>query len=110
MQNMSQGLRESPIVCSNIRRTRAPKQPLCNSEEIGCSPNAKDCVHPKDERAVTNVGEQSLRLIIEPFLIAKEEKNNDHRCTKQVVTEIILENTELNQSSYDKVQCSSLCA
>jgi hypothetical protein len=51
---------------------------------------------------VTDVGEQSLRLIIEPFLITKEQKNDDHRCTKQVVIEIILKNTELNQSPYEE--------
>jgi len=51
---------------------------------------------------VTDVGEQSLRLIIEPLLITKEEKNDDHRCTEQVVIEIVLENTELNQSSYEE--------
>ena len=57
---------------------------------------------------MTDVGEQSLRLIIEPFLIAEEEKNDDHRCTKQVVIEIILENTELNQGLTRRLACTPL--
>jgi len=43
-----------------------------------------------------------LRLVLEPFLITKEEENDDHRCTKQVVVEIFLKNTEPNQSSYEE--------
>ena len=51
---------------------------------------------------MTDIREKSLRLILESFLIAKEEKNDDHRCAKQVGIEIILKNTELNQSPYEE--------
>ena len=51
---------------------------------------------------MTDVGEQSLRLILEPLLITKEEEDDHHRRAKQVVVEIILENTEFDQSSYDE--------
>ena len=58
---------------------------------------------------MTDIGEQCLRLVLEPFLVAKEEENDDHRSAKQVVVEITLENAEFNQRSYDEGHMDS-CA
>src|SRR5262245_45233899 len=37
-------------------------------------------IHPKNKRAVADIGNQCLRLVLEPFLIAKKEEYDDHRC------------------------------
>lgn len=36
----------------------------------------------------------AVRLIVEPFLIPKEQEDNHHRCTDQVVIKIVFEKAE----------------
>ncbi|MGB0011518.1 MAG: hypothetical protein WBQ03_07920 [Candidatus Sulfotelmatobacter sp.] len=57
----------------------------------------------EDEGTTTDIGNQSLRLIIEPFLISKTQANDDYQRTKEMVVKVFLENAELNQTPDDEI-------
>src|SRR3989442_6731079 len=73
------------------------KQPLGDSEEPTRAPDAEYRVHPGDERAVADEGNQRLRLVVPPLLIPEEEKDDHHRCPKQMVIEVPLQEARLAQ-------------
>jgi hypothetical protein len=51
--------------------------------------DAENEVHPGNERTVTNVWDKYLCLVVEPFLIAKKQENDHHRCSQQMVVKIV---------------------
>src|SRR5439155_1688278 len=73
------------------------KQPLRNSEEPTRAPDAEYRVHPGDERAVADEGNQRLRLVVPPLLIPEQEEDYHHRCPKQMVIEVPLQQARLAQ-------------
>src|SRR5262249_52964010 len=73
------------------------KQQLRNSEEPTRAPDAEYGVHPGDERAVADEGNQRLRLVVPPLLIPEEEKDDHHGCAKQMVVEVPLQEARLAQ-------------
>src|SRR5262249_59410167 len=73
------------------------EQPLRDSEEPARAPDAEYRVHPGDERAVADERNQRLRLVVEPLLIPKEEKNDHYGSAKQMVVEVALQEARLAQ-------------
>src|SRR5437899_12687994 len=73
------------------------EQPLGDSEEPTRAPDAEYWVHPGDERAIADEGNQRLRLVVPPLLIPEEEKDDHHGCAKQMVIEVALEEARLAQ-------------
>jgi hypothetical protein len=53
-------------------------------------------------------GNQGLSLIVEPFLITKQRKDDHHGCAHEMVIDIVPENTEFHQGSVDEIH-KSLC-
>jgi hypothetical protein len=47
--------------------------------------------------------DEALRLIVKPFLIAKEEIDDQHRRANEVVIQIIFEEAELSQNHSENV-------
>src|SRR5215471_16384721 len=56
--------------------------------------NAENRVHPGDQRTIFEKRDQILGFVRKPFLVSKEEVDDDHRCANQVVVEIFFEDTE----------------
>jgi hypothetical protein len=52
---------------------------------------------------MADIRDQCLRLIVEPFLIAKEQENDHHRCSDEVVVKVMSQNAELNQAVHDEI-------
>src|SRR5438874_2460595 len=73
------------------------EQPLRNSEEPTRAPDAEYRVHPGDERAVADEGNKRLRLVVQPLLIPEQEEDYHHRCPKQMVIEVPLQQARLAQ-------------
>src|SRR5207248_6092293 len=86
-------------------------QPFRNPQKPSGPPNAENRVHPRSQRAVADKRNQPLRLVLKPFLIAKEQKDEHHRRSNQVVIEIDLEETGPGQDLDERVHCLLLyCA
>src|SRR2546422_4170815 len=66
-------------------------------------PDAEHGVHPGNQRAVADIGNQHLRLVREPLLVAEEQEEKDHRCANQVVVEVLVEEAELGQGADEPV-------
>src|SRR5262249_52866027 len=73
------------------------EQPLRDSEEPTRAPDAEYWVHPGDERAVADEGNQGLCLVVPPLLIPEEEKDDHHGCAKEMVIEVALQEARLTQ-------------
>src|SRR5262249_12380695 len=73
------------------------EQPLRNSEEPTRAPDAEYRVHPGDERAVGDEGNQRPRLVVPPLLIPEEEEDDHHRCPDQMVIEVPVQKARLAQ-------------
>jgi hypothetical protein len=54
-----------------------------------------------------NVGNQSLRLIAEPFLIAKECADDHHRRPEEMVIEISLEEADFRKLTHQPIHDGS---
>jgi hypothetical protein len=63
----------------------------------------KERIKPEDERAIADIRDQPLDLVLEPFLIPKEEENDHHRRTDQVISEVVVEDAELAEYPYKEV-------
>src|SRR6266550_2331100 len=100
MKNMNQRPQEFLIFYSRILRTRARQTTIPKPPRTNWPPDAENRVHPRNQRAVADIRDQYLRLILKPLLIPKKQENNYHRCANQVVIKIVFENTELNQCIY----------
>src|SRR5207253_5157541 len=59
--------------------------------------DALPILHPGDERAIADEGNQRLRLVVPPLLIPEEEKDDHHGCAKQMVIDVALEEARLAQ-------------
>src|SRR5260370_409563 len=70
-----------------------PKQPFLNAQKISGPSDAKYGVHPEDQRTMANVRNQRLRFIFEPFLIPKKQEDDHHRCSNQVIIQIVPQNS-----------------
>ena len=53
---------------------------------------------------MADIGDQSLRLIRPPFLIAEEEEYDDHGPAKDMVIEILFENAASDQDVYQRIE------
>src|SRR5262245_26446615 len=56
----------------NPKNKSAPKQPFRNSQKPSGPTDAENRVHPKNKRTVADIGNQCLRLVLKPLLIAEE--------------------------------------
>jgi hypothetical protein len=54
-------------------------------------------VHPRNKRAVADIRNQCLRLVLKPFLVPEKQKYDHHRCPYQVVIKVFSEKTRLSQ-------------
>src|SRR4030095_820387 len=73
------------------------EQPLRDSQEPTRTSDAEYGVHPGDERPVADERNQRLRLVVPPLLIPEEEKDDHHRCPKQMVIDVPLQDARLAQ-------------
>src|SRR5262245_54494092 len=73
------------------------EQPLRYSEEPTSTPDAEYGVHPGDERTVADERNQCPSLVVPPLLIPEEEKYDHHRCPKQMVIEVPLQEARFAQ-------------
>src|SRR5207245_3858657 len=97
------------LVIPESQEQERGNQPFRNPQEPAGTPNAESRVHPRSKRAVADKRDQRLRLVIKPFLIPKEQKDEHHRCANQVVIEISLEETGLGQDLDERVHWLLLC-
>src|SRR5262249_44324871 len=79
------------------------KQPFSNPQEPGSTAHAENGIHPGKKRTVADKWKQCVRLVLEPFLIPKEQKDEHHRCPDQVVIEVALEEPGLRQLVDERV-------
>jgi hypothetical protein len=64
----------------NPKNKSAPNN-FRNPQKPAGSTDAENRVHPSNKRAVADIWNQYLRLVLKPFLIPKEQKYDYHRCT-----------------------------
>jgi hypothetical protein len=57
----------------NPKNSKA-KRPFGNAEKPTGAAEAEDGIEPENQRAIADVRDQDLRLISEPFLVAKARK------------------------------------
>src|SRR5262249_31229619 len=69
-------------------------QPFRNAQEPTRAADPEHGIHPENERAVADIGDQHLRLVLPPFLIAEGQEDDHHRCAQQLVVEILFEKPE----------------
>ncbi|SRR6266436_7423567 len=67
-----------PDFYSRILKTRACQTPFRNPQKPTGLPDAENRVHPKNERAVADIRNQYLRLVLKPFLIPKKQEYDYH--------------------------------
>src|SRR6266567_3579485 len=69
----SERTQHSKLLVPESGKNQCSKQPLRNTQKIGGHFHAKDWIHPKNERSVSKEGNQALRFVSKPLLIAKKE-------------------------------------
>jgi hypothetical protein len=70
--------------------------------QVGAA-EAKGRIQPENQWAMADIGDQSLRLIRPPFLIAEEEKYDDHGPAKDMVIEILFEEAASDQDICQRI-------
>src|SRR2546427_384333 len=90
----SQRAENSQSLVPEPQEQQQGERPLRHAEHPARSPDAEHRVHPEEQRAVADIGNQHLRLVVEPLLIPEEQEENDQRGPHQVVVEIFSQQAE----------------
>src|SRR5262249_4644409 len=69
------------------------EQPFGNAEKPAGPADPEGRVQPEDQRAIADVRNQDLCLVLEPFLITKGQEDQHHRCANEVIVEVFGEQT-----------------
>src|SRR5262249_4562238 len=83
-----------PLVPESEEHDEA-EQPFDGPKKISGSAYAKCRIEPEDRWPVADEGDQRVGLIIEPFLAAEDEEQDDHRRTNEMIVQIASADIEL---------------
>src|SRR5258708_1365241 len=90
----------------NPRNKSAPNSHSETPKEPTRAADAEYRVQPENKRAVADVRDQHLCLVLPAFLIAKGQEDDDHRCAQQVIVKIIFEQAKPDQYACEGVHDS----
>ena len=102
----AKGSKNSQFFVPEPQEQERAEQPFRNPQEPTRAADAEHRVQPENERAVADVRDQYLCLVLPPFLIAKGQEDDDHRCAQQVIVKIIFEQAEPDQYACEGVHDS----
>ena len=80
--------RITQLLVPKSQKQQHAERPFGNAEKPTGPAEAEDGIEPENQRAIADVGDQDLRLIREPFLITKSQKDKHHRCADEMVVEV----------------------
>ena len=78
----------------NREEKQGAECPFGSSQKPAGAADSEHRVEPEDEGSVADEGYQHLRLVLEPFLVAEEQKDDDHRSAYEVIVQVFLQKTE----------------
>src|SRR5215469_5457000 len=99
----TEGPEDSQFFVPESSEQECAEYPFRNSQEPGRTADAENGVHPENQGAVADVRNQSLRFVLEPFLISKEEEDDHHRGADQVVIEVSLQKPRFRQQCDERI-------
>src|SRR6266850_1289053 len=99
----TEGAENSQSLVPESQEQEQRERPLRHAEKPARAPDAEDGVHPRNQRAVADIGNQHLCLVLEPLLVPEEQEENDHRRANQVVIEVLFEQAELDERADEPV-------
>src|SRR4029077_8658630 len=77
--------------------------PFGNAQKPTGSADAKHRIQPENQRTIANKWDQDLRLIGEPLLVTKSQKDKHHRCPDEMVVEVSGEQPRPRQDVSERV-------
>src|SRR5260370_10120719 len=106
-KNRAERAKDSQLLIPKSREQECAKKPFRNSQEPAGAPNAENSVHPGNQRAIADIRNQCLRLVVKPFLISKKQEDDHHCSANEVVIKVLSEDAELHQYICDEIHLSA---
>src|SRR6516164_11520495 len=75
------------------------EDPLKGTEKPAGATHAKYGIQPRNQRTIADEWNESLGLVFPPLLITKEQKDDHHRGTEEMIIPILREQAGLLQES-----------
>src|SRR5262249_12583535 len=91
------------ILVPEAKKQKRTEQPFGNAQEPTGAADAECGVEPEDQWPVADIGDQHLGLVFEPFLVAEEQEDDDHRCADDVVVEVFSGEPAVGEAIDDEI-------
>src|SRR5262249_9546186 len=97
--NRTKGAKDAKSLVPEASQQQDSKQPFGNAKSVCGSSDSKHRIHPEDQRPMSKKRPQTLRLVIEPLLVAEDEVDENHRRSNHMVIQVSLEDPHFGNAS-----------